>query len=159
MVIQTSSHERFHGVLETLSPNADIVLTVSHRLDSNNNDILSSPTLPIDLINTGDSSAQSFELYKQIIKASSIVEIIAVDVDLSGGGKCKSTVHYEQSKWSFTGSFLGALDENPKVNQPENDRFSRMEHFYADEEIDPETLEDFELGDDGKVRESDSNGK
>ena len=98
MVIQTSSHERFHGVLETLSPNADIVLTVAHRLDSNNNDILASSTLPIDLISTVDSSTQSFELHKQIIKASSIVEIIAVDVDLSGGGKCKSKVHCAQSR-------------------------------------------------------------
>ncbi|CAF3885540.1 unnamed protein product, partial [Rotaria sp. Silwood1] len=52
VVIQTSDHERFHGVLETLSPNADIVLTVSHRLDKNNNDIITTPTLPIDLIDT-----------------------------------------------------------------------------------------------------------
>ncbi|CAF4924387.1 unnamed protein product, partial [Rotaria magnacalcarata] len=37
VVIQTSDHERFHGVLETLSPNGDVVLTVSHRLDNNNN--------------------------------------------------------------------------------------------------------------------------
>ena len=89
MVIQTSERERFHGVLETLSPNADVILTVSHRLDTNNNDILASPTLPIDLIDTIDSSAQTFELHKRIIKASNIVEIIAVDMDLAGSGKCK----------------------------------------------------------------------
>jgi hypothetical protein len=44
------------------------------------------------------------------------------------------------------------LDENPKVNQLEDDRFNRMEHFYGSDEIDPETLEDLDLGDDGKVR-------
>ena len=33
-----------------------------------------------------------------------------------------------------------------------------MEHFYGDEDIDPETLEDFELGGDGKVREPHSDG-
>lgn len=88
MVIQTSDHERFHGVLETLSPNADIILTVSHRLDNNNNDIITSPTLPIDLLDTVDSSAQAFDLRKRIIKAANIVEIIAVDIDLSGNAKC-----------------------------------------------------------------------
>ena len=90
VVIQTSDHERFHGVLETLSPNADIVLTVSHRLDNNNNnDIITSPNLPIDLLDTIDSSSQTFELHKRIIKASNIVEIIAVDIDLSNSAKCK----------------------------------------------------------------------
>lgn len=47
---------------------------------------------------------------------------------------------------------LGSLDENPKVSQLEDDRFTRMEHFYGSDEIDPETLEDLELGDDGKVK-------
>jgi hypothetical protein len=46
---------------------------------------------------------------------------------------------------------LGLLDENPKLSQLEDDRFSRMEHFYGADDIDPETLEDLELGDDGKV--------
>lgn len=45
------------------------------------------------------------------------------------------------------------LDETPKVNQLEDDRFNRMEHFYGSDELDPETLEDLELGDDGKVKE------
>ncbi|CAF4295792.1 unnamed protein product, partial [Rotaria magnacalcarata] len=72
-VIQTSDHERFHGVLETLSPNGDVVLTVSHRLDNNNNnnnnnDLVASSTVPIDLIDTIDSSSQTFELHKRIIK-------------------------------------------------------------------------------------------
>jgi hypothetical protein len=44
------------------------------------------------------------------------------------------------------------LEEIPKVNQLEDDRFNRMEHFYGTEEIDPETLEDLDIGDDGKVR-------
>jgi hypothetical protein len=44
------------------------------------------------------------------------------------------------------------LEDNPKINQLEDDRFNRMEHFYGSEEIDPETLEDLDLGDDGKVR-------
>jgi hypothetical protein len=47
---------------------------------------------------------------------------------------------------------LGVLDETPKVNQLEDDRFNRMEHFYGTDEIDPETLEDLDLGDDGKVK-------
>lgn len=46
---------------------------------------------------------------------------------------------------------LGLLDETPKTNQLEDERFSRMEHFYDSNEIDPETLEDLDLGDDGKV--------
>jgi len=46
----------------------------------------------------------------------------------------------------------GMLEDNPKINQLEDDRFNRMEHFYGSEEIDPETLEDLDLGDDGKVR-------
>jgi hypothetical protein len=28
-----------------------------------------------------------------------------------------------------------------------------MEHFYGSDDIDPETLEDLDLGDDGKVKE------
>lgn len=47
--------------------------------------------------------------------------------------------------------FVGLLDETPKVSQLEDDRFSRMQHFYGSDEVDPETLEDLELGDDGKV--------
>jgi hypothetical protein len=150
-VIQTSDHERFHGVLETLSPNADIVLTVSHRLDNNNNDIITSPTLPIDLIDTIDSSSQTFELHKRIIKASNIVEIIAVDIDLSSSAKCMLNQFLFKNKIFFD-IYIGLLDENPKVNQLEDDRFSRMQHFYGSEEIDPETLEDLDLGDDGKVK-------
>ena len=49
---------------------------------------------------------------------------------------------------------LDLLDENPKVNQLEDDRFSRMEHFYGSDEIDPETLEDLDLGGDGKVNQN-----
>jgi hypothetical protein len=49
------------------------------------------------------------------------------------------------------------LDENPKVNQLEDDRFSRIEHFYGSDDIDPETLEDLDIGDDGKVKSNDSN--
>ncbi len=52
----------------------------------------------------------------------------------------------------FCSFSVGMLDENPKVNQLEDDRFNRMEHFYGSDEIDPETLEDLDLGDDGKVR-------
>ncbi len=47
---------------------------------------------------------------------------------------------------------LVVLDETPKVNQLEDDRFNRMEHFYGSDEIDPGTLEDLDLGDDGKVK-------
>ena len=32
-----------------------------------------------------------------------------------------------------------------------------MEHFYGSEDIDPETLEDLDIGDDGKVITEDSN--
>ena len=53
----------------------------------------------------------------------------------------------------LTRDCLGSLDETPKVTQLEDDRFNRMEHFYGSDEIDPESLEDFELGDDGKVIE------
>jgi hypothetical protein len=49
------------------------------------------------------------------------------------------------------------LDENPKVNQLEDDRFSRIEHFYGSDDIDPETLEDLDIGDDGKVKSNDLN--
>jgi hypothetical protein len=48
--------------------------------------------------------------------------------------------------------YVGLLDENPKTNQLEDDRFSRIEHFYGSDDIDPETLEDLDLGDDGKVK-------
>jgi hypothetical protein len=81
-----------HGVLETISANGDVILSVAHRLDNNNNtDIMSLPTAPIDLIDAGDSSSTTFELQKRVIAATSIVEIIAVDVDLSGQGKCRSS--------------------------------------------------------------------
>jgi hypothetical protein len=64
-------------------------LSVAHRLDNNNNDIIGLPTAPLDLIDTIDSSLQTFELHKRVIPSSNIVEVIAVDVDLSGNGKCK----------------------------------------------------------------------
>lgn len=47
---------------------------------------------------------------------------------------------------------LGMLEENPKVSQLEDDRFNRMEHFYGSDDIDPDTFEDLEIGDDGKVK-------
>jgi hypothetical protein len=53
--------------------------------------------------------------------------------------------------------FLGMLEENPKVTQLEDDRFNRMEHFYGSDDLDPETLEDLDLGDDGKVKEIKTN--
>ncbi len=43
----------------------------------------------LDLFDTVDSSVQSFELQKRVITSSNIVEIIAIDIDLSGGAKCK----------------------------------------------------------------------
>ncbi len=55
-------------------------------------------------------------------------------------------------KRKFFFLYLGILDENPKTNQLEDDRFNRMEHFYGTDEIDPETLEDLDIGDDGKVK-------
>jgi hypothetical protein len=39
-------------------------------------------------MDTVDNSLQTFELQKRIIKASNIVEIIAVDIDLSAIAKC-----------------------------------------------------------------------
>ena len=48
-------------------------------------------------------------------------------------------------------SISGLLEENPKVTQFEDDRFSRMEHFYGADDIDSEALEDLELGDNGEV--------
>ena len=89
VVIQTNEQERFHGVLETISPNGDIILSMSHRLD-NNNDIMGLSTSLIDLCDTIDSSVQTFELQKRMISSSNIVEIIAIDIDLTGNGKCKS---------------------------------------------------------------------
>ena len=91
MIIQTIDRERFHGILDTFSPNADFVLTNSHRLDSNTNDQLRLSVTPVDLLETIDSTNQTFELNKRIIKASSVVEILAVDVDLNGNGKCKTS--------------------------------------------------------------------
>lgn len=88
VIVQTSDHEKFHGVLETFSPDADVVLTVSHRLDKNNNDIPGASTAPIDLIDTIDSSLPTFELRKRIIRVANIVEIIVADVDLSSNTKC-----------------------------------------------------------------------
>ena len=43
------------------------------------------------------------------------------------------------------------LEETPKANQLEDDRFNRMEHFYGSDEMEADMLEDLELGDDGKV--------
>lgn len=124
---------------------------MAHRLDNNNNDIISLPTAPLDLIDTIDSSLQAFELHKQTIASKNIVEIIAIDIDLSGSGKCNSHTRLLSRSFVLTRDCLGSLDETPKVTQLEDDRFNRMEHFYGSDEIDPESLEDFELGDDGKV--------
>ncbi|CAF5131303.1 unnamed protein product, partial [Rotaria socialis] len=52
------------------------------------NDLVASSTVPIDLIDTIDSSSQTFELHKRIIKVQHIVEILAADVDLSANAKC-----------------------------------------------------------------------
>ena len=88
--VQTNEHESYHGVLESISSNGDILLSVAHRLHNNqNNDSHGLPTTPIDLIDTIDSSAQTFELQKRTILGSNIVEIIAIDVDLAGQNKCK----------------------------------------------------------------------
>jgi hypothetical protein len=62
---------------------------MSHRIDNNNNDIMGLSTSLLDLFDTVDSSVQSFELQKRVITSSNIVEIIAIDIDLSGGAKCK----------------------------------------------------------------------
>lgn len=43
----------------------------------------------VDIIDTIDSAAPTFELHKRIIKGSIIVEIVAADIDLSGNGKCE----------------------------------------------------------------------
>jgi hypothetical protein len=43
----------------------------------------------IDLVDTVENSVQSFELQKRIIQSSNIVEMIALDIDLTGNGKCK----------------------------------------------------------------------
>ncbi len=48
--------------------------------------------------------------------------------------------------------YIGSLDENLKVRQLEDDRFSCIEHLYGPDEIDPETSEDLDAGDDGKVK-------
>lgn len=71
-----------------MSANGDVVLSVAHRLD-NNNDIMGISTSLIDLFDTVDSSAQTFELTKRIVPSSNIIEIIASDIDLSGSGKCE----------------------------------------------------------------------
>ncbi|CAF5161766.1 unnamed protein product [Rotaria magnacalcarata] len=89
VIIQTTERERFHGVLETISPNGDVLLSVAHRLDNNNNDIMGLSTSLIDLLDTVESSAQFLDLNKRIISSSNIVEIIASDIDLAGNGKCK----------------------------------------------------------------------
>jgi hypothetical protein len=62
----------------------------------------------------------------------------------------------ELERISISLSSLGILDDNPKSTQLEDDRFNRMKHFYDADEIDPETLEDFDLGDDGKVNRTKS---
>lgn len=90
--MQTNEQERFHGILETISSNGDVALTASHRLDNTNPDIMALSTSLIDLFDTIDSSVQSFELQKRVIQSSNIVEIIAIDVDLSAGGKCKLNI-------------------------------------------------------------------
>ncbi len=58
-------------------------------MDNNPNDIIGLSTSLIDLFDTVDNSVPSFELQKRIIQSTNIVEIIAIDVDLSGAGKCK----------------------------------------------------------------------
>lgn len=88
VVVQTNEQERFHGILDTISANGDVVLTFAHRMDSTPNDILSLSTSLIDLFETADNSVSSFELQKKIIQSSNIVEMIAADVDLTGNGKC-----------------------------------------------------------------------
>ena len=88
-MVQTNEQERFHGILDTISSNGDLALTLTHRMDSTPNDILSLSTSLIDLFETADNSVPSFELQKKIIQASNIVEMIAADIDLSGNGKCK----------------------------------------------------------------------
>lgn len=88
VILQTNEQERYHGVLETISPTGDVILSVAHRIDNNNNDIISLSTSAIDLIDTVDNSSQAFDLQKRVILSSNIVEMIAVDVDLSGPGKC-----------------------------------------------------------------------
>jgi len=65
------------------------MLSMAHRIDNNNNDIMGLSTSLLDLFDTVDSSIQSFELQKRVIASSNIVEIIAIDIDLSGGAKCK----------------------------------------------------------------------
>lgn len=91
MVIQTNEQERYHGILDTISSNGDVALLVAHRMDNTPNDIMSLSTSLIDLFETIDSSVTSFELQRKTIQASNIVEMIAVDVDLSGNGKCKTS--------------------------------------------------------------------
>lgn len=106
----------------------------------------------IDLFDTVDSSVQTFELQKRLVTSSNIVEIIAIDVDLSGSGKCKRTKNKkttDNDESLFTS--VGMLDDVPKVTQLEDERFNRMQHFYGTDEIDPDTIEDLDLGDDGKV--------
>jgi hypothetical protein len=61
---------------------------MAHRLD-NTNDIMGLSTSLIDLFDTVDSSLQTFELQKRMIPSANIVEIIAIDIDLTGNGKCK----------------------------------------------------------------------
>jgi hypothetical protein len=89
VVIQTNEQERYHGILETISSNGDVVLLMTHRMDNNPNDIMGLSTSLIDLFDTVDNSVPSFELQKRIIQSANIVELIAIDVDLSGSGKCK----------------------------------------------------------------------
>lgn len=43
------------------------------------------------------------------------------------------------------------LEETPKVTQLGDERFSRMQHFYDSDEVDPGTLEELESGSDGRV--------
>jgi hypothetical protein len=50
---------------------------------------MSLSTSLIDLFDTVDNSVSSFELQRRIIHSSNIVEMITLDIDLSGNGKCK----------------------------------------------------------------------
>lgn len=69
-----------------------MILSVAHRIENNTNDIMNLSTSLIDLFDTVDTSVQSFELQKRVISSATIVEIIALDIDLSGNGKCKFIV-------------------------------------------------------------------
>ncbi|CAF0792873.1 unnamed protein product [Didymodactylos carnosus] len=77
VIVQTTD-SRIHGVLETISPNLDLVICASHSLDDNNNDLTT--LMPIDTLS--DTTKVYFK-EKSIIECSKIVEMIAVDVDMN----------------------------------------------------------------------------